>query len=101
MNKLLTRLGVAGALTAVAVWAVKNQDKLEEKLIAGIDKAKTVGNKAVGQVVVLADVTLTKLATDWLKDPHKPEPSTPGAAEKPGDEYTHTKPLLDDGDRRA
>lgn len=93
MNKLLTRLGVAGALTAATVWAVKNQDKIEQKLVAGVEKAKTLGDKGLVKAVGLVDGALTK-ANNWLSA-QEPE------AEKPKDEYTNPGPLLDDGDGRA
>lgn len=90
MNKLFVRLGVAGALTAAAVWAVKNQDKIERKLTEGAGKAKELGDRGVARAVALVDQAVGKLATGWL-------PKAAPEAQKPTeDEYTHTGPLLDD-----
>ncbi len=93
MSKLLTRLGVAGALTAAAVWAIHNQEQIAEKLLQGAEKAKELTDKGVARTVTLVDGLLTK-ANDWLDGPTV----TREPAEKPeGDEYAHTEPLLDDG----
>lgn len=90
MNKLLVRLGVAGALTAGAVWAVKNQDRIERTLTKGAHKAKELGDRGVARAVALVDQAVSKLATGWLPE------TTPEAQKPTEDEYTHTGPLLDD-----
>jgi urease accessory protein UreF len=106
VNKLLLRLGVAGAVVYGAVWAVRKYklaDKAEELTQRGVDLAVS----AYQQAVVLTDVAATKLATSWLDPVDKEEPEDKLTEEEPEDKsaeeepqsdtYTHKGPLLDDG----
>lgn len=90
MNKLLVRLGVAGVLTAGAVWAVKNRDHIGRTATKGVRKAKELGDRGVSRAVALVDQAVGKLATGWLPQ------ATPEAQKPTEDEYTHAEPLLDD-----
>lgn len=90
MNKLLVRLGVAGVLTAGAVWAVKNRDRIARTATRGAHKAKELGDRSVARAVTLIDQAADKLATGWLPQ------ATPEAQKPTEDEYTHAEPLLDD-----
>jgi hypothetical protein len=113
MNKLLVRLGVAGAVAAGTVWAVRkyraSRPQVEELLQQRVAQATEVVQQSVAQVTELAnkvqtyfDVAMTQLATSWLGEspdngePDEPEDKRP-EGEKPADQYTNNAPLLDDG----
>jgi hypothetical protein len=114
MNKLLVRLGVAGAVAAGTVWAVRkyraNQPELEEVLQQWVARTTETLDKSVAQATELAnrvqtyfDVAMTQMATSWLGEPQteekEPEATQATEAEKPVDEYTSSARLLDDSGR--
>jgi uncharacterized protein YfaQ (DUF2300 family) len=107
MNKLLVRLGVAGAVAAGTVWVVRkyraNKDQTEELLQQRVAQATEVVQQGVAQVTELAkkvqthlDVAVTQLATSWLGDPPDNGEPDESEEEKPADQYTNNAPLLDD-----
>lgn len=111
MNKLLLRLGVAGAVAAGTVWVVRkyraNKDQTEELVKQRVAQATEVAQQGVAQVTELAkkvqnhlDVAVTQLTTSWLGDPPDSEESDESKDKKPADQYTNSAPLLDDGGTR-
>lgn len=109
MKKLLVRAGVAGAVAAGTVWAIRkyqaNKDQTEELLKEQVAKATEAIQKGVAQVTELArqaqvhlDVAATQFATSWLGEPPTDEPTEdePEPQKPATDQYTHTSPLLDD-----
>ena len=93
MDKLLLRLGVAGAAAAGTIWVIRkyqaNRGQVEEVLQQHVAQMTELTKK----VSTYLDVAATQFASTWLK----PEEQEEAQPEKPADEYTNSKPLLDDG----
>lgn len=94
MKKLLVGLGVAGAV-AGTVWVVRkyqaNRGQVEDVLQQHLDQLTELTKR----VSTYLDTAATQFAATWLM-PEGESTEEPGA-QKPGDQYTNSNPLLDDG----